>query len=99
METKLPSLLTVLSIAITAVVAVYLFTGAGYAIELAVVSLTALAAWLRWSFRELPSQRQLVGPYILVIVTALAMNTGRTGRITRPSLLTTGRHSSRLVSG
>jgi hypothetical protein len=36
-----------------------------------------LAAWLRWSFRELPNQRQLVAPYILVIAATLAMNTGR----------------------
>src|SRR4051794_21247886 len=77
MESKLTSVLTVLSIAISAVVAVYLFAGAGYAIELAVVSLTALAAWLRWSCREPLDQRQLVAPYILVIVATLAMNTGR----------------------
>jgi hypothetical protein len=77
MESKLLSLLTVLSTAITAVVVVYLFTGPGYAIELAIVSLAALAAWLRWSFREPLDQRQLVAPYILVIVATLAMNTGR----------------------
>ena len=86
MELKLLSLLTVLSTAVTAtvlstavtaVVAVYLFTGPGYAIELAIVSLTALAAWLRWSFRTLPNQRQLVAPYIIFIVATLAMNTGR----------------------
>ena len=44
MESKLTSLLTLLSTAITAVVVVYLFSGPGYAIELAVVSLAALAA-------------------------------------------------------
>ena len=77
MESKLLSLLTVLSTTVTAVVVVYLFTGPGYAIELAIVSMTALAAWLRWSFREPPNQRQLVAPYILVIVATLAMNTGR----------------------
>src|SRR5262245_32280877 len=77
MESKLLSLLTVLSIAITAVVVVYLFTGPGYAIELAAVSLTALSAWLRWSFREPLDQRRLVAPYILVIVATLTMTTGR----------------------
>jgi hypothetical protein len=77
MESKLLPLLTVLTTAITIVVVVYLFTGPGYAIELAVVSLAALAAWLRWSFREPPDQRPLVAAYILVIVATLAMNTGR----------------------
>jgi len=77
MESKLLPLLTVLTTAITIVVVVYLFTGQGYAIEFAVVSLAALAAWLRWSFREPPDQRPLVAPYILAIVATLAMNTGR----------------------
>ena len=49
-ESKVLPLLTVLSTAITSVVVVYLFMGLGYAIELAIVSLAALAAWLRWSF-------------------------------------------------
>jgi hypothetical protein len=52
MESKQLSLLTVVSTAVTVVVVVYLFTGPGYAIELAIVSLSAPAAWLRWSFRE-----------------------------------------------
>jgi len=47
MESKVTSLLTVLSIAITTVVAMYLFTGPGYAIELSAVSLLALAGWLQ----------------------------------------------------
>ena len=76
-ESKMLPLLTVLTTAITAVVVVYLFTGLGYAIELAIVSLAALAAWLRGSFREPPDQRSLVGPYILAIVATLTMNTGR----------------------
>jgi hypothetical protein len=67
MESKLISLLTVLSIVITTVVAVYLFIGAGYAIELTVVSLLAFGAWLRFSFRDVPSQDTLVAPYILII--------------------------------
>jgi hypothetical protein len=67
----------VLSIAITTVVAAYLFTGAGYAIELTVVSLLALAGWLRFSFRDVPSQDKIVAPYILIIVLSLILNTSR----------------------
>jgi len=77
MESKLTSVLTVLSIAISTVVAAYLFAGAGYAIELAVVSLLALGGWLRFSFRELPSQDTIVAPYILIIVLSLVLNTSR----------------------
>src|SRR6266508_4902060 len=77
MESKLTSALTVLSIAISTVVAAYLFAGAGYAIELAVVSLLALGGWLRFSFRELPSQDTIVAPYILIVVLILVLNTSR----------------------
>ena len=77
METKATSLLTVVSIGVTAVVALYLFIGPGYAIELAVVSLLALSGWLRFSFREAPSQDSLVAPYILIIVFTLVLNTSR----------------------
>jgi hypothetical protein len=67
----------VLSIVITTVVAVYLFAGLGYAIELAVVSLLAFGAWLRFSFRDVPSQDTIVAPYILIIVLSLILNTSR----------------------
>jgi len=77
MESKLTSLLTVLSIVITTVVAVYLFTGPGYAIVLTVVSLLALGGWLRFSFREAPSQDTIVAPYILIVVLILVLNTSR----------------------
>jgi hypothetical protein len=77
MESKRTSLLTVLSIVITTVVAVYLFAGLGYAIELAIVSLLAFGAWLRFSFRDLPSQDTIVAPYILIIVLSLILNTSR----------------------
>jgi hypothetical protein len=77
MESKLTSLLTVLSIVITTLVAAYLFTGPGYAIELTAVSLLALGGWLRFSFRDLPSQDTIVAPYILIIVLSLALNTSR----------------------
>src|SRR5262245_6748084 len=77
MESKVTSLLTVLSIAITTIVAAYLFTGPGYAIELSAVSLLALAGWLRFSFRDQPSQDHIVAPYILIIVLSLALNTSR----------------------
>ena len=99
MESKLVPLLTVLTTAITIVVVVYLFTGQGYAIELAVVSLAALAAWLRWSFREPLDQRPLVTPYILAIVATLAMNTGRYWSQYAPFFADTGRRSSRPGSG
>ena len=77
MESKRTSLLTVLSIDITTVVAAYLFTGPGYAIELTVVSLLALAGWLRFSFRDVPSQDTIVAPYILIIVLMLVLNASR----------------------
>jgi len=77
MESKRTSLLTVLSIMITTLVAAYLFTGPGYAIELAVVSLLALGGWLRFSFRETPSQDTIAAPYILIIVLSLILNTSR----------------------
>lgn len=77
MESKLTSLLTVLSIAITAVVAAYLITGLGYAIELTIVSLLALGAWLWCSFRDLPTQDNVVARYILIIVLSLVLNTIR----------------------
>jgi len=77
MESKPTSLLTVLSIVITTVVAAYLFTGPGYAIELTAVSLLALGGWLRFSFRDLPSQDHIVAPYVLIIVLCLALNTSR----------------------
>jgi hypothetical protein len=77
MESKLTSLLTVLSIVITTVVAVYLFIGAGYAIELTVVSLLAFAGWLRFSFRDVPSQDKIVAPYTLITVLSLILNTSR----------------------
>lgn len=76
MQSKLGSLLAILSTGITAVVAVFLFTGLGYAIELALVSLLALAGWLRWQQPE-PAGRRLVAPYILIIVCTLVLNTGR----------------------
>ena len=62
---------------ITTLVAAYLFTGPGYAIELAVVSLLALGGWLRFSFRETPSQDTIAAPYILIIVLSLILNTSR----------------------
>ncbi len=66
-----------LSIVITTVVAVYLFAGLGYAIELSVVSLLAFARWLRFSFRDVPSQDTIVAPHILIIVLSLILNTSR----------------------
>jgi hypothetical protein len=77
MESTLTSVLTVLAIAITTVVAAYLFTGPGYAIELTVVSLLALGAWLRFSLHQAPSQDAIVAPYTLVIVLSLLLNTSR----------------------
>ena len=49
MESKVTSLLTALSIAITTVVAAYLFTGPGYAIELTVV----LPVFVEWGMLAL----------------------------------------------
>jgi hypothetical protein len=71
------SLLTLIAVAITATVAISIDVGPGPGLELAIVTILALACWLGFSFRDLPSQDKIVAPYILAIVLNLILNTCR----------------------
>jgi hypothetical protein len=77
MDSKLLSLLTVLSTIITLLIATYIFSGVGYTIKFTIVSLLALITWLFFSFKNTPSQNKIVAPYILIIVLVLVLSTCR----------------------
>lgn len=77
MDDRLTSLATVIAFVITALLGVFIVTGPGYTIELAIVSALALAGWLRFSYRRLPAQVPVVAPYILAIVLYLVLATCR----------------------
>ena len=77
MESRLTSLLTVVSIAITVLVGTYLGVGPGPSLALSVITLLALAGWLRFSASEISARSKAVAPYILVVVLLLALNTCR----------------------
>lgn len=77
MESKSASLLTVGAVGITALVATFINVGPGPGIELALVSVLALACWLGFSFRDALSQEKIVAPYILAIVVNLLLNSSR----------------------
>jgi hypothetical protein len=77
MQSKLASLLTIIAFAVTTLCAAYIVVGAALCVGLAVVSVLALACWLRFSYRELSSQDGIVAPYIIVVVLNLMLNTCR----------------------
>jgi hypothetical protein len=77
MQSKLASLLTVIAFAVSTLCAVYIAIGAAMCIGLAVVSVLALACWLRFSSREPLSQDGIVAPYIMMVVLNLLLNTCR----------------------
>ena len=77
MESRVVSLLVIITVAVTCIAASYILIGPGYAVEGAVVSLLALGAWLRFCFRQLPSPGSIVTPYIFVIVLILLLSTFR----------------------
>jgi hypothetical protein len=77
MASKSAPFLTVITVMITTAVAAYVEVGPGPFVELALVSALSLACWLRFSFGDQLSQDRIVGPYLLVIVMNLALNTCR----------------------
>jgi hypothetical protein len=77
MQSRLASLLTIIAFTVTALSASYIDVGPALCIELAVVSVLALACWLRFSFREPLPQDTVVAPYLLVVVLNLLLNTCR----------------------
>jgi hypothetical protein len=77
MDSKLASLLTIVVVMSTTLAASYIVVAPVLCIGLAVVSVLALAGWMRFSFREPRSQETIVAPYILVVLLNLVLNTGR----------------------
>lgn len=75
MNSKLTSILTVLSTAITAVVSAHVLVGPGAALGLAVICAIAFVAWLGMTRTE--RVESVVGPYLLAIVAILILNTCR----------------------
>lgn len=77
MESRLASLLTVLSVMITTLLAAHIVVGPAWAAGLAVVSVLALAAWLGLSWRGSAGHDGIIAPYILAIVLVLVLSTCR----------------------
>lgn len=75
MNSKLTSILTVLSAAITAAVSALVLVGPGVALALAIICTLAFVAWLGMTRTD--RVEPVVGPYLLAIVTVLVVNTCR----------------------
>ena len=74
---KLSSLLLVIFSAITALVALYINVGQGLCIQYSLVSALALMGWLRFSYKQIPSQNTIIPPFIMSIVLVLLLTTFR----------------------
>src|SRR5687767_6047776 len=77
MESRLACLLTVLAVAITALVGTGITVSPALAAALALVSLLALAAWLGLSWRMNEGRDSVVGPCLLAIVLVTVLATFR----------------------
>lgn len=76
-NSKLLPLLWILSSVITLTVASYIVVGSLLFIEYSLVAIIAVAGWLRFSYKELPTQNTILGTYLLCIVLLVMLNTAR----------------------
>ena len=76
-NSRLASLLTILTVLITALAILFLVAGWGLFTEHLLVGGVALGAWLRWPLPSHAEQSGVVTPYILTVVALLALNAFR----------------------
>ena len=76
-NSRLASLLTVLTVLLTALAALFVVAGWALFAGHALVGGVALGAWLRWSGRPHPVRPGVVAPYILCVVALLTLNAFR----------------------